>query len=229
MMSYTVIMPTINGAPPKLAAACFRSIEENVSDDAELIVCAPERPTCGKRWAWIKQAQDGIGLVDHHRRCRALLGAASHPEVFIVEHDVLYAPGYFDIEAASFGYFSYNLNLKTLTPDGYILHLDPHRKVTSQILGGRSLLEEHFKRALAWMDSAKPLVRSEPGMKWKVGREVFPTVAGNAKRQAPLPSIDVRWGHNLTGNRVADTYEDTCNTWGNAQELRKELGIWVTP
>ena len=221
-MSYSVIMPTINNAPGALAKACFESIEANAT--GELIVCASEQPQHAPDWKFVPLGRHKSAYVDCYSRLLAMLEVCSFETVFIVEHDVLYAAGYFDPAQVREDHFAYNVNLKTLTPGGYILHERP-RLVTSQVMAPRGLFAEHFRRSIQWIESGNRIVWDEPGLKWCDDGLAFPTVAGKVEYNAPAPSIDVRWGGNLTGNREATQYQQQCPTWGDAAKLRTKLNI----
>jgi hypothetical protein len=163
--------------------------------------------------------------MDNHARMLKLLQAASHDVVFVVEHDVMYAKGYFDEGALVEDRFCYNTHVHTLTRHGYIVHREPRRIVTSQLLCRKDLLEAHYRRAIDWINRGKRILWCEPGRVWHDGAMPFPAVAPLAEYRAPSPSIDVRWGGNLTGDRRSREYITDSATWGNHQKLRKELGI----
>ena len=141
-------------------------------------------------------------------KLHAALLAAEYENCFIIEHDVLYPPGYFDRDP---GELSYSRNGFFLTPEGFIERQSPPLSTLAgnrdRLLEGvEGLLREHFTRGkVKWMEFGL----HEPG--------------GCTFREYSIPFIDIRHGTNHTGKREGRTIEALPH-WGHYLKLWDKLG-----
>lgn len=203
--------------------------------DAQLIVCTPSDDviTLCPEWERVYLPVGSEPYRDCYTRLLCMLRHCKNDLVFVVEHDVLYPPNYFDMSiddiAKACRSFMYQVNLLTLTDSGFNQHNQAFidRVVTSQLVSQKSLLQEHYRRSIDWLDSGCQILWDEPGLDWADDGIAFPKVAGISHRRTTIPSVDVRWGGNLTGDRkyLARTGKKIDGYYGEYQQLRKELGI----
>jgi hypothetical protein len=211
--------------PAAYEAAIMRGIEEVRPPEALMVAVLRHRPEhVPESWLVLTQPRDHRGpYADCYTRILAGLEVASPGPVYLVEHDCLYGPNYFDFAPfdANRQAFWYNTNLWTLTRRGW--GRDPGRTVTSQLVADRDLLHHHFDAAMAWICQGKRIVWDEPGKGWANEEGTFRPVAPLRVWNAPAPSVDIRDGRNLTGDREYSPYEERVEPWGDWREVWRRV------
>ena len=180
------------------------------------------------------------GPVTMFKQILAGLEALDTDAVFFAEHDVLYAPRYFDFAPPARDVFYYNENRwQVSSDDGRAAHYRCCQ--TAQLCADRQLLIEHYRRRIAAVEAAGGYQRNfgyEPGTnKWS--RSIDPHSAETWS--ARTPNIDIRYGGNLSKTRWSPAEfrnKSTCQGWvdgdsipgwgltrGRFDEFLAELGV----
>jgi glycosyltransferase involved in cell wall biosynthesis len=184
---FTAILYTDNRVADSVFQSCFVRLNESVvAAGGELITVAwnkldaPRAENIG--WDRHKADHENIYL-----QILAGIERARTDFVFLCEHDVFYAPEYFQA-GLGVGTRGYNTNILHLSPAGYFspsdgqVFLSNLAGTKAEIVAGvRAKLEEVRKSPVVW---------AEP--RWG---EVF------EKWSSPVPVIDIRHGRNWTGDR----------------------------
>jgi len=165
-MSFTAILYTHEDLSELPYAYCFRRIQIAIGDTSShdylpphciAVTSTPQklpRP-------WVNVVATGErGLHDCYTKIIAALEIAKHPQVFLLEHDVLYPDGYFDYVLDGETTFCYNLNVWTLNETG-AWHTP--RWLTSNLAADRALLRRQFAARLDLLNRGERVQWDEPG------------------------------------------------------------------
>lgn len=160
------------------------------------------------------------GYLTMFEQILAGLEALDTDIIFFCEHDVLYAPGYFDFTPPDRNKVFYNLNVwQYRVSDGHAVYYDAKR--TSQLCGYRDVLIEHYRKRVE--------IVKRQGFSRRMGFE--PGSHNRAERVDDLksatwvaerPNVDIKHGNNLTEARWSpEQFRDqrNCQNWQEADEL----------
>jgi hypothetical protein len=140
------------------------------------------------------------GYLTMFKQILAALEASTADIVFFCEHDVLYAPSYFDFTPSRMDTVFYNQNCwKVNAVTGHALFYRCNQ--TSQLCGSRELLLQHYRARVARVerDGFSRQMGFEPGTRKTRHGGVDDT--RYEEWMAPVPNIDIRHGSNLTSSR----------------------------
>lgn len=155
--------------------------------------------------------------------------------IFLAEHDVLYYPDYWDFVPERDDTFYYNQNLWKVDCTGRELPLFYYSNHTSQLCGARSLMLDHYKRRVGWVEvnGYSNKLGYEPGTHGRV-----PELKGRHDTWlAPCPNIDLRHSTNLSRTRWSKSEfrnqkftagwqrSNTIPCWGDFKELLHGLSV----
>ncbi len=141
------------------------------------------------------------------------LEATDADVVFLAEHDVLYPPGYFDVEPRLETVVCYQTYIYSINKQYCWRH--PPQKILSQVVCWRKWLLQCVNRNLHAL--------KQPGH--CVAAEFKPPhfdVIGFANS---LPSVDIRHGHNFTKMACDGEYCYDIPYWGDHKSIAKQLGL----
>lgn len=122
--------------------------------------------------------------------------------VFIAEHDVLYPPSHFDFTPEDRNTIYYNQNMwRVRTKDGANFKSE-YNGAVSQLAGLKWTLRERFLERLDFFTTGKPLPGLQ-GFRWYKHKPPGGTSpwCKFGSWVSPIPTLDIRHGENLTGNR----------------------------
>lgn len=161
------------------------------------------------------------GVLTMFRQILAGLEASTAEVVFFAEHDVLYAPGYFDFRPPDPEKVWYNLNIWNLRlADGRCVYWDAKR--TSQLCAYRTTLLDHYRKRVARVEAEgrwSQAIGFEPGSHGRVERI---DDLQSATWQARYPSVDIKHDRNLTPSRWRqDQFRSprSCRNWQEGEEI----------
>lgn len=207
-----------------LNAACRRTL----TDSKLPIISVTHRPIDMGTNIVVDKPSCGRSLIE-----QVIIGlASSNAEyIYLVEHDCLYHPSYFEIMTPA---ITYNTNHWRLCPAGYRKHKDT-QPVLSACTGPRWLLLDAMKKKLADYKEQEeqcarqgiPMTPDKVRFMYEPGRG-----GGAAGKQlkcaltaSRIPCLDVRHALNFTGRGYSRTWE-YCKTlpyWGDAASLHRRL------
>lgn len=160
------------------------------------------------------------GVLTMFRQILAGLEYSTADVIFFAEHDVLYAPGYFDFRPPDPGRVYYNLNIWNLRlGDGHCVYWDAKR--TSQLCAYRQVLLGHYRERVARVESQgwSQRIGFEPGSH---GRAERLDDLQSATWVATYPNVDIKHGQNLTPARWrTDQFRSqrSCRNWQEADAI----------
>lgn len=222
---FTVVLYTHCDLADPPFRACFDVLSAAISHSASTEMVAPHRivvtsePQDVPRYWQNVVAVGDRGHHDCYTKIIAGCEAAKHDIVFLAEHDVLYPQGYFDASPESDDAFYYNSHVWTLSLAG--AWPTPRRWLTSNCRASRELLLDQFRDRLALVNSGGRVVWDEPGR-----NDGDIAEARWLTQDCPEPTVDVRYGGNLTGMRYSKgAPAAVIPGWGRAGRLWSSLGL----
>lgn len=171
------------------------------------------------------------GYLTMFRQILAGLEAIDAEIVFLAEHDVLYAPGYFDFVPPDKDKFYYNTNVwHVRSSDGHALYYTAKR--LSQICAYRDVLLGHFQRRVDNTEAKfKELGDCREYRNW-IRRQGFEPGTHNRSERvddlqsdvwiAKIPNLDIKHECNLTPARWSqDQFRDqrNCRDWRESDHV----------
>lgn len=217
-MLTAAIMATNGQAPEPIFGACLSSLfaAAKASETTLVIVhppgWEPRGTVAGVDTVYISELQRPQPYVDRYHRILAGLASVRPETAYIVEHDVLYPLDAFTVSIMPPRTFGYNRNAWHLNRAGFF---PVEHRLTSQCVARGADLAELYRARLAWLEAGHRLVWDEPGMS--------PADLGGGwqmvDRKTDNAAVDVRYGHNLTGDRTAAQYLAAIPGWPAAATL----------
>lgn len=138
--------------------------------------------------------------------------------LYLCEHDVLYPPGYFSaLRTVTPKVIYYQRNVWRANSRGYWCHAG--NTLLSQCAGDPATIGRAAGEKLLEIIQTGKAKWSEYGLSKRHIIDLW---------KSPLPAVDLRHGHNLTGNRQARTeteYTDTLQPWGRHADLWRAIGL----
>lgn len=199
-----------------------------VGRDVEMVVISNEPRELPAGWRNILKADPRGAYFDCYGKIVAGLEATERDVVFLLEHDVMYPPEYFELRLPEQApewrsRWWYQNWVYTENSAGF---WETPRTLTSQLVADRTLLLETFRRRLEWLAGGGTIDWDEPG-KCRVGQCDTHCDMG-MWRVAGAPTIDLRYGGNLTGMRQPrqdGRYRQRIPGWPPHDQLWAELGL----
>jgi len=193
-MNSTIIYTTDGKLNPQIRDFCFEHLKTNAPKEISIVKVENDEGEERSHAALYGNILAGID-------------AAKTKFVFLVEHDVLYPEGYFDVKDSP--KLSYSKDVIYLSEKGF-----SKRRLSSGPLstfaGDKTILKEAIQAKLA---KGEKLKFAEPGIDDEFAELVtFRNVKGCI--------IDIRHGGNFTGDRKAKKYLDKVPYWGSFDALR---------
>jgi hypothetical protein len=201
----------LEGSP--IVEYCLRRVSGQVAGFGELVtVTWRTLPSLGAHHVPIAWPDHESSHRTLFRQILAGLERASHPIVFLCEHDVLYPDDYFREMAEPAGEHGIvaNRNVIHLSPAGFF-QADRSVNFLSNIAGCRPRLQSTIASKLAELAAGR-LVFAEPQ-----GHEIATIFCSS-------PVADIRHGRNLTGMRNSPLYSQTDPVYGEAGDYRLAFG-----
>jgi hypothetical protein len=222
--SYSVIYYTAHKPHDKLAEAVRQSIEDAMSPEAELI-CVSWFPVKWERASTLivtgERPPEMGGHENQFKQMLYGLQAATNDVCFLAEDDVLYPGGAWDwytgINQPQDSALAYNLNVWRMNEIGA---WPTPQMVDSCCAGIKRILIEACQFKLAQIARGERIKWSELGKETPCDELV--TLC-----KAQHPTIDIRWGGNLTGRREAPQGGNRIELpyWGSHAALCERVGI----
>lgn len=160
------------------------------------------------------------GYLTMFRQILAGLEASKAEVIFFAEHDVLYAPGFFDFVPPDPGRVYYNTNVwHVRASDGHALYYTAKR--LSQLCAYRDVLIEHYRKRVERVEREGFSMR----MGFEPGTHNRPERVDDLKSDAwaaLLPNLDIKHALNLTPARWSrDQFRDqrNCRDWKEAESV----------
>lgn len=219
---FGVLLYTHNELPDRLAEVCFSRLSAAVASSycegmpwPECVIVS-SRPWTPAHPGWENLTATGRrGLHDCYTKIVAGLERMTQHWVYLVEHDVLYPDGFFAHVPPAGERYWYNTHVYRQTPLGFFS--DP-TWLTSNCVAERELLLCQFRGRLAMVERGERIVWDEPGRN-------LHDIAPMAAWRSALPTVDIRWGGNLTGMRTAAQYLQELAPYGRHADLWASYGL----
>jgi len=224
---FTVILYSHRDLSEPPYRRCFHVLDAAVSYSARTEMSAPECiavTSAPQNLPGYWRNIVATGERGHHDCAVKIIAgceAARHTTVFLVEHDVLYPCGHFDVAPTTADAFYYCPNVWTVSPDS--AWPTPDRYLTSTVCADRALMLRQFEARRRLLESGGRIVWDEPGR--NDGDIAEPRWL---KRSDGTPVVDVRFGGNLTGMRHGGTGHTGIPGWGDSRALYESLGLQAT-
>jgi len=227
-MSFTAIYYTDNRLPVDLWQVTLHHLNRALCHASEPGLAPPQvlamvqgQTSLIPEW-WAQHTVTGErGLHDCYMKIMAALEMAEFPQVWLLEHDVLYPLSYFDyVLDTSVRCFWFDVNNWVQCEHGFFAR---NRCLTSCCTARRDLLRDSFATKLGMISRGERITWDEPG-----GMQEVPDCP-MVRRKGNQPVIDIRHGHNLTGQRYSgrEGYRDKLAPWGSHRELWESYGLEV--
>ena len=154
------------------------------------------------------------GYLAYHKQILMALEKSKADIIYFCEHDVFYHPSHFDFTPPKKDVYYYDFSFwRVRSSDGHALHYDTHQ--SDLICAYRELLLEHYREKVKRIESTGFTMRMgfEPGCNSRKER----IDDYKAERyDAEYPSLDIRYGKNLTASRWSKSQfrnERSCRGW----------------
>ena len=210
-----IVYYTDNRVDVRVGMAVRNAISRN-SGDCELVSATLQPLAFGKNVCLPLERS----IETMFKQILAGLEAATADIIFFCEHDVLYAPGYFDFTPSNSAIVMYNLNIwQVRATDGHCLYYEAKR--TSQLCAYRDVLLKHYRRRVELV-AEKGFSR---GMGFEPGTHRRSERVDDLQSDswvAKYPNLDIKHGKNLTPARWRqDQFRDqrNCRGWQEADEV----------
>ena len=154
------------------------------------------------------------GYVAYHKQILAALEASNAEIVYFCEHDTYYHPSHFDFTPPKKDVYYYDLNWwRVRTSDGFAIHYETDQ--VNLICGYRETLLKHYKEKMRRIekDGFDMAMGFEPGCNSR--KEKIDDLPAERYRAA-YPSLDLRYGGNLTKSRWKQSdfrNQRSCSGW----------------
>lgn len=181
-VSRGIIYYTDNRLPTRLA----HKVQDQIKSIGLPIASASLKPMSNMGTNVVVQGERGY--LTMFKQILAALEASTADIVYFCEHDNLYHPSHFDFVPPTDDKFYYDLNWWKIREDGLAVHWDAVQ--VSGLVCYRELAIKFYKERIASFEADN------------FDRKFEPTVDAEYETWvAPLPSIDIRHGRNLTYNK----------------------------
>lgn len=222
---FSVILYTHVPLDTPLLRFCHEALDAAIDASASTEACPPERILVSSEPLSVSHGWSNIiakgshGLNDCYVKIATALAAASYDLVYLTEYDVLYPPGYFDYtppKEPRNGWW-YNSHVFRQNRSGFWYDCTT---LTSQLCAHRLPLHNLFQARLAKQAAGQRIVWDEPGRdNGDAGQMLY--------WRSAMPTVDIRWGGNLTGDRSANRYLQELAPWGRHDYLWARYGLPV--
>lgn len=219
---FTALYYTTGRLPTKLQKGCYSLIQHALlnsgEESPELLVVSQEdlelfHNTCHRL---VVPKLNGNSWTNMLTQIVLGLENAKYDYIYLVEHDMLYPPNYFQSYRSLQGpRVTYNMNVFIMNQSGFFF---ANEQFLSNCSGNRDFLLRHFK-------DMRDII-AETGREQIIVEPMCPLM-GTFKLSVPV--VDVRYGGNLTGDRACaheDMYWDRLDVWPSHDELAEWLGIY---
>ncbi len=208
--SKAIVYYSHNEGDPALLKLCRKQLLESAGDipviavthtaitDFERLYVTGKLPHC---------------LLSIFLQIRIGVEATDAETIFLAEHDVLYPPGYFDVEPRTPYFMCYQTNFYSIDKEGYY----PYKATTllSQLVCKREYL----------LNALKEKIQAICAPKHFVGAEFRPPQSNIIGYANPLPSLDIRHSHNFSGMKKTAEYCQCIDHWGDYEAMAVKLGL----
>lgn len=208
MPDFSVVYYSDSSLPELLKRYCLRNLARVAFASGGELVCVtwqPVRIGGARNLIWTDHEF-------HHRniygQILAGIAEAASPTVLLAEHDVLYPPGYHAAIARSARTgLCYNTNVWRLDRRGFFPA--GRSRLLSNCGGPRDVLARRIRGKLDELRRDGKVLWAEP--------------KGDLEIRCPLPTLDIRHGHNFTGDRDSrdGRYLAEVEYWGRASRYRR--------
>ena len=207
-MKLSVIYYSNNRVAPRLQRFCLEALGSAVSQAGAELVCVTWEPVPAPGARQIVWPHRVANHCNVYQQILAGIALARGQVVSLVEHDVLYPPGYFEAiaEAGTDG-LCYNTNVWRLNRHGFFRADGSH--LLSNCGGRCGAVARAIRSKLAEARSGGFPEWAEP--------------EADLEFTAPRPVIDVRHGSNFTGDRRPRNgrYRTRIDYWGGCERYTK--------
>lgn len=172
--------------------------------------------------------QGESGYVAYHRQILTALEKSTADIIFFCEHDTLYHPSHFDFMPPKKDVYYYDLNWwRVRATDGHAIHYDTDQ--VNFIVAYRELLLQHYREKMKRIEATgfDMAMGFEPGCNSRKERiDEFKAERYRAK----FPSLDIRYGGNLTKSRWSkEQFRNPKSCEGWIESSLSELPGWTLP